>query len=535
MLLARIGLALLLELAVAASLLAHGGVRHDFRIVNGRWFDGRTFVRKTMFTVGGVFRGSWEGPVEATLDLHGGFVIPPFADAHNHSFGADARVAEELKTYLAAGVFYVKNPNDIAALSAPVAARLNKPTTIDITYAHGGLTAPGGQPVPIYDAGAGQGVFRDIPREKMPRQAYYLVEDAAALEREWPLLLATKPDFVKTYLEHSEEWERRRNDPAYFGARGLNPSLLPKIVAKAHAAGLRVSTHVATAADFRNALAAGVDEINHLPLELLTEADAKRAATSGTVIVTTTLSHRKTDGIADLDGIHRANLKRLRAVGAVLALGLDSHGTVVSEAENIHRLAPFDDATLLGIWTGATARAIFPNRKIGCLNDGCEASFLGLAGDPLEDFGNVKKVAFRMKQGFVLEVLSSVADPIREAVRDRGADAAVAEYRRLRSEKPDGYDFAEPELNRLGYELLRAGRAGDAAAILRLNAEAYPRSANAQDSLLEACRAASDRACADAAARSVLELLKSDTHYVPEFRRALEENARKQLGEPPAH
>jgi len=83
--------------------------------------------------------------------------------------------------------------------------------------------------------------------------------------------------------------------------------------------------------------------------------------------------------------------------------------------------------------------------------------------------------------------------------------------------------------------LLRAGTSREAASIFRLNAEAYPRSANAQDSLLEACRAAGDRPCADAAARTLLELLKSEMHYAPEFKRALEENARKQLCEPPAH
>ena len=176
----RIAIALSLEIAVATAALAHGGVRHDFRIVNGRWFDGRTFVQKTMFTVGGVFRSAWEGPVEATIDLHGGFVIPPFADAHNHAFGADANFAPELKAWLMAGVFYAKNPNDIAALSAPVAARLNKPTTIDITYSHAGLTGPGGSPALIYESNAGQGVFRDFSKERMAGQAYYPVEDAEA-------------------------------------------------------------------------------------------------------------------------------------------------------------------------------------------------------------------------------------------------------------------------------------------------------------------------------------------------------------------
>jgi len=531
MFLRRVALALSLEMALAAAALAHGGVRHDFRIVNGRWFDpsSRTFVQKTMFTVGGVFRSAWNGPIEATIDLHGGYVIAPFADAHNHAFGADANFAPELKAWLTAGVFYAKNPNDIAALSVPVAARLNKPTTIDIVYSHAGLTGPGGSPALIYESNAGQGVFRDYSKERMAGQAYYPVEDAEALERVWPVLLATKPDFVKTYLEHSEEWQRRRGDPAFYGARGLDPSLLPKIVAKAHAAGLSVTTHVASAADFRNALSAGVDEINHLPLENLTDEDARRAAASKTVIVTTTLSHRKTDGIVDLDGIHRSNLKRLHAAGAILALGIDSHGTVVAEAENIHRLAPFDDAVLLDAWTGPTARAIFPARKVGCLADGCEASFLALSGNPLDDFANVRKIAFRMKQGFAMEVVPSVVEPVRQALRERGIEGAASEYKRLRAEKPDGYDFAEPELNRLGYELLRAGKPAEAVAIFRMNTEAYPRSANAQDSLADGCRAAGDRACADAAARTILELLKTDTTLAPEFKRSLEQNARKQL------
>jgi predicted Zn-dependent protease len=136
-----------------------------------------------------------------------------------------------------------------------------------------------------------------------------------------------------------------------------------------------------------------------------------------------------------------------------------------------------------------------------------------------------------MKQGFTMEVVPSVVDPVRQALRDRGVEGAASEYKLLRAEKPDGYDFAEPELNRLGYELLRAGKATEAVAIFRWNAEAYPRSANAQDSLADGCRAAGDRACADAAARMILELLKTDTTLPPEFKRSLEQNARKQLEE----
>ena len=46
---------------------------------------------------------------------------------------------------------------------------------------------------------------------------------------------------------------------------GLDPRLVPLIVNKAHAAGLRVSAHVDTVTDYRIALKAGVDEMAHLP------------------------------------------------------------------------------------------------------------------------------------------------------------------------------------------------------------------------------------------------------------------------------
>jgi imidazolonepropionase-like amidohydrolase len=49
-----------------------------------------------------------------------------------------------------------------------------------------------------------------------------------------------------------------------------------------------------------------------------------------------------------------------------------------------------------------TAATIFPGRKIGRLEDGYEASFLVLDGDPLADFGNTGRIAMRFKEGVFL-------------------------------------------------------------------------------------------------------------------------------------
>src|SRR4029077_15478169 len=80
----------------------------------------------------------------------------------------------------------------------------------------------------------------------------------------------------------------------------------------------------------------------------------------------------------------------------------------------------------------------------------------------------------------------SLVSDLGEILANRGADAAVAQYRELRRTHPNGYHFDEGALNRLGYMLLEKGRNADAVAIFKLNVEEYPKSGNAYDSLAEA-------------------------------------------------
>jgi cytochrome c-type biogenesis protein CcmH/NrfG len=61
-------------------------------------------------------------------------------------------------------------------------------------------------------------------------------------------------------------------------------------------------------------------------------------------------------------------------------------------------------------------------------------------------------------------------------------------------------------VNRLGYELLAGKRPAAAAGILRLNADAFPQSANAWDSLGEAQAAAGDREAAIRSYETALRL-----------------------------
>ena len=80
----------------------------------------------------------------------------------------------------------------------------------------------------------------------------------------------------------------------------------------------------------------------------------------------------------------------------------------------------------------------------------------------------------------------SLVPDLGEILVNRGADAAVTQYRELKRANPNGYNFEESALNRLGYMLLEKGRNADAIAIFKLNVEEYPKSGNVYDSLAEA-------------------------------------------------
>lgn len=500
-----------------------------YRFVNGNWFNGQSFQQKIFYSAGGTLHSEYAGPVDSTIDLQNKFIIPPFAEAHNHHFSDAQDYRAQINNYLTQGIFYAKNPNNTIKWTAPIRPHLNFPASVDVAFANGGITASGGHPIQLYEFLSEQNNIFGWSKMNLRNQAYFVIDSENDLRTQWPQIKIGKPDFIKIYLEYSEEYALRKSDPKYFGQRGLDPTLVPKIVARAHEDHLRVTAHVNTAGDFQHVVTAGVDEIAHLPLAKINLADALLAARQGTVVVTTTLSHRPSGHVNNLAEIHRYNLRLLDSCGVKLAIGTDDNNlTALNEAENINRLQVFDNAKLLKIWTENTPQTIFPDRRIGYLQDGYEASFLALDSDPLADFSNVNKISLRLKQGHLIQLAAtqrSISEALLPLVMLTSIDSAVAQYHHLKREHPDAYNFSESELNRLGYQLLNHGKTNEAIAILKLNTEIFSESANAFDSLADAYHAAGDAQLAKQCYEKVLELLPSSQHYSEEFRKQLEKKA----------
>ena len=86
----------------------------------------------------------------------------------------------------------------------------------------------------------------------------------------------------------------------------------------------------------------------------------------------------------------------------------------------------------------------------------------------------------------------SISEAIGKVVLNEGIDVAIAQYKKLKSDKASEYDFAENQLNRLGYQLMRLDRIDDALEIFELNQEEFSQSANVYDSFGDALLARGD-------------------------------------------
>jgi len=393
--------------------------RESYQFINGQWFDGTGFRARAFYSINSVLTLKKPASIDKVFDLKNGYVVPPFAEAHNHWLEPQ-RVDEYIHNYLSDGVFYVKDEANMPYIVSQFRDKINRPTSVDFVTALQGFTGSGGHPLEIIRQFQAMGILpKEWAEADLDGKAVLIVDDARDIPSHWSLLLSSKPDFVKVFLNYSGPGESRKGNPK---KTGLDPRFLPEIVRLAHKAGLYVSVHISTAADFHNAVVAGADEIAHLPFVdfdqelgnehfVISKADARRAARRG-VRVITTLGWLVADLGKDPHRTEAArtqviipNLRLLKRYGVKLLIGSDQfRQTSLPEILLISSLGVFTNLELLKMVCEVTPRAIFPRRKIGFLREGYEASFLVLEGNPLTNFEEIKNVRLRFKQGYLLDL-----------------------------------------------------------------------------------------------------------------------------------
>jgi imidazolonepropionase-like amidohydrolase len=430
-----LALVALVALAPLASLGAQAERSRTYELRGGQWYTGSGFESRRLFVVDGRFTDRRPATVDSVIELGDRWIVPPFADAHTHLLTDPATAQRESDRLLAQGIFSVLSMTGSASGRRAAAGSVNTSTSVDVAYADA-LTSTRGHPTLSAEVTANR-IPWDSLRQYWPKllhsrlaegDVYHTIDAAGDIERKWPRLRANAPDLVKIYLFDSERFAELSRDTTTIGARGLDPALVPAIVARAHRDGLRVAAHVETAADFRIAVHAGADIIAHLPglsprveegasRYRITDAAAAEARRRGTVVVPTAwlaerlatakpwltgaASERDTAQLRRAQEIQRASLAALRRAGVPIAIGSDLFESAVTEALYLHRLGAADARAVLAMLTEVTPRLVFPNRPVGRLRAGDEASFVALGCDPLRNLECIRSVSVRVKRGVV--------------------------------------------------------------------------------------------------------------------------------------
>lgn len=114
---------------------------------------------------------------------------------------------------------------------------------------------------------------------------------------------------------------------------------------------------------------------------------------------------------------------------------------------------------------------------------------------------------------------NSIVPILSKTISEKGIAPGIAQYRELKAKQSATYDFGEPELNQLGYQLLRTGKPKDAIEIFKLNVEAHPQGFNAYDSLAEAYASTGERELAIQNYKKSIELNPNNTNAVGAIKR----------------
>ena len=403
---------------------------------NGQLYTGSGFEKKSFFVQNGII--SLDNSLKASqiVDLNEKFIIPPFGDAHTHNFDELSVFDSIYKAYINEGVFYVKVLNNHHSTYLKLKDSLNNPGKIDVAFAHGGLTSTGGHPHNLYESQAlnysWRAMFDPVKRKEIKASltqhtdAYYTLDSLSQVETYWDSILSKKPDFLKVYVLNTTE-RLEKIEKGEIGTYGISEEVLLAVVKKANASGISITAHVENLDDFKLALKCGIRHYAHMPgygggigftdLEKMKLSDSLLGEVKKlNLTITPTVSFTKYysqawDGtkMALDSALYRSKqaflkeqIRNLYDHHVIITLGADQHNvTLRQEIEAVIALEVFSPAELLDILT-QTPSSIFPDRKIGRLDQGYEASFLVLSQNPLEQIEAIFEIDRRVKNGIEL-------------------------------------------------------------------------------------------------------------------------------------
>jgi len=225
---------------------------------------------------------------------------------------------------------------------------------------------------------------------------------------------------VREQIGHGADWIKVYADRSYFIDKDGSLSSIPTftldemkaIVDESHRLRHKVAAHAMARPGISNALAAGVDSIEHgvaIPDDLLDQMRAKGVWLCPTLTVTEFVAPgRAAEGRsiwAKMPSIHRDSFARAQRKGVKIAFGTDVGGF----PWDINQAKEFEYETANGMTpmeaivsaTRSAAELLDMSDRVGTLETGKLADVVAVPGNPLNDITAMQRVAFVMKDGVI--------------------------------------------------------------------------------------------------------------------------------------
>lgn len=381
---------------------------------NGNWFTGSGFAPGTWYSANGTLTQKAPVKIDSVIDLENRWVIPPSGDAFSAFPAAGTGSSILLENYWQEGVFYLQVLSNSQADRKAIEYQVNQTKTPEAIFANGGLTCTLGKPFLEYEAPANnirnpslwKDRYESIRNErKMAGDGYWFISDKKALDDSWEKLKAQKPGIISIYLLDEAN---NGGKPGY----GLTADMAKAVIKKAHKADLRVYAHVETAEDVRLGLKIGVDGFANVPghkwdgksdlskYELSDDDLKKLAKKKIPVVALLSQGQSASREQKTVQEFHAKTLRRMFGYDVHLVAGSDDiQRTIRTELNYWFSLGGLNHVKALQSLCEYTPAAIFPNRKIGKIAEGYEASFIVLREDPSANILKMRMQAFKVKNG----------------------------------------------------------------------------------------------------------------------------------------